>query len=117
MCHADYRKLALVVAYAYGRPMTDASPTYAARDNSVKHRFEIELGDGELAIAQYTLSDGEIRFTHTEVPPAYQGKGVGSALVRFALASARERRLKVIPICPFFAEYIRRHPKEQDLLN
>jgi hypothetical protein len=38
-------------------------------------------------------------------------------LVRTALASARERGLKVIPICPFFAAYIRKHAEEQDLLD
>ena len=97
--------------------MTDGLPTSAPRDNPAEHRFEIDLGDGNLAVAQYMLSDGKIRFTHTEVPPTHQGRGIGSALVRFALASARRRHLKVIPICPFFAEYIKRHPEEQNLLD
>jgi predicted GNAT family acetyltransferase len=56
-------------------------------------------------------------FTHTEVPPAHEGQGIGSALIRFALASARERGLHVIPICPFFAAYIKKHSEEQDLLD
>ena len=94
-----------------------AAHPYTVRDNAEKHRFEIDLGDGSLAIAQYTLPEGKIMFTHTEVPPAHEGKGVGSALIRFALASARTRGLKVIPICPFFAAYIKQHPEEQDLLD
>jgi predicted GNAT family acetyltransferase len=97
--------------------MPAAARPYTVRDNAEKHRFEIDLGDGDLAIAQYTLPEGKIMFTHTEVPPAHEGKGVGSALIRFALASARERRLKVIPICPFFAAYIKKHSEEQDLLD
>jgi uncharacterized protein len=97
--------------------MPCAVPSYTVRDNVERHRFEIDLGDGSLAIAQYTLPAGKIMFTHTEVPPAHEGKGVGSALIRFALASARERGLKVIPICPFFAAYIKKHPEEQDLLD
>ncbi|HKX91429.1 MAG TPA: GNAT family N-acetyltransferase [Sphingomicrobium sp.] len=92
-------------------------PDYDVRDNSALHRFEIDLGDGSLAIAQYTLPEGKIMFTHTEVPPAHEGKGVGSALIRFALRSARERGLKVIPICPFFAAYMKKHAEEQDLLD
>jgi predicted GNAT family acetyltransferase len=51
------------------------------------------------------------------VPEAHEGQGIGSALIRFALSSARERGLRVIPICPFFAAYIKRHPEEQDLLD
>jgi predicted GNAT family acetyltransferase len=86
------------------------------RDNPQEQRFEADLGDGSFAIADYDLFPDRIVFTHTEVPPQHEGKGIGSALIRFALRSARERGLKVVPICPFFAAYIRRHPEEQDLL-
>lgn len=89
----------------------------AIRDNLEKHRLEIDLGDGSFAIAEYHLIHGKIAFTHTEVPPAHEGQGIGSGLIRFALKSARERGLKVIPICPFFAAYIKKHPEEQDLLE
>jgi len=94
-----------------------AATAHIVRDNPDKHRFEIDPGDGSLAIAQYILREGKITFTHTKVPPAHEGQGIGTALVRFALASARERGLKVIPLCSFFATYIKRHPEEQDLLD
>jgi predicted GNAT family acetyltransferase len=93
------------------------APDLPIRDNPERHRFEADLGDGSLAIAQYRLEDGKIVFTHTEVPSAHEGKGIGSALIRFALASARERGLRVVPICPFFAAYIKRHEEVQDLLD
>jgi len=96
--------------------MPDA-PTRIARDNPDKHRFEIDLGDGSVAVAQYTLPEGKIMFTHTEVPPAHEGQGLGKLLIRTALAAARERALQVIPICPFFAAYIKKHGEEQDLLD
>jgi len=97
--------------------MSDANPAYVVRDNAEKRHFEIDLGDGSFAIAEYRLPPGKIMFTHTEVPPAHEGKGIGSLLVRAALASARVRGLKVIPICPFFAAYIKKHADEQDLLD
>ena len=90
---------------------------HVVRDNSNNHRFEIDLGDGSFAFAEYTLRKDKIVFTHTEVPPSHEGQGIGSALIRFALRSARERGLKVIPICPFFAAYIKKHAEEQDLLE
>ena len=86
------------------------------RDNAEKHRFEADLGDS-IAIAEYILTPTKIIFSHTEVPPAHEGKGIGSVLIKAGLASARERGLKVIPTCPFFASYIKRHPEEQDLLD
>jgi predicted GNAT family acetyltransferase len=90
---------------------------YAIRDNAEKSRFEADLGDGSFGIAEYRLSHGRIFFTHTEVPPAHEGQGIGSALIRYALKSARERGLKVIPVCPFFADFIEKHAEEQDLLD
>lgn len=93
------------------------SPTFAITDNPDKHRFEADLGDGSLAIADYKLRHGKILFTHTEVPSEHEGQGIGSALIRFALAAARERGLQVVPICPFFAAYIQTHEAEQDLLD
>jgi predicted GNAT family acetyltransferase len=93
------------------------APTYAIVDNPRKHRFEADLGDGSFAIAEYNLLEHKIVFTHTEVPAAHERQGIGSALIRYALRSARERRLQVIPICPFFADYIKKHEEEQDLLD
>ena len=97
--------------------MPDAAPRYAIADNPEKHRFEVDLGDGSLAIAQYSLRHGKIAFTHTGVPKTHEGQGIGSALVRFALASARERGLQVVPVCPFVVAYIKKHAEEQDLLD
>ena len=92
------------------------APPLLIRDNPEKNRFEVDLGDGSFAIAEYKLFPDRIVFTHTEVPPQHEGQGIGSALMRFALKSARERGLAVVPICPFFAAYIRKHAEEQDLL-
>ena len=86
-------------------------------DNSERHRFEIDLGDGQFAFAEYTLPAGKIMFTHTEVPESHEGRGIGTALIEAGLAAARERGLKVIPICPFFAAYMQKHAEVQDLLD
>ena len=94
-----------------------ATTDLTVRDNPERHRFEVDLGGGELAIAEYTLPAGKIMFTHTEVPEGHEGKGIGTLLIKAGLAAARERGLQVIPICPFFAAYLQRHAEEQDLLD
>jgi predicted GNAT family acetyltransferase len=86
------------------------------RDNRALHRFEADLGEA-VAVAVYTLMDGKIMFTHTEVPERFEGRGIGTALIEAGLASARERGLKVIPTCPFFASYMKRHGDTHDLLE
>ena len=84
-------------------------------DNQARHRFELEA-EGETAFAAYTRADGVITFTHTVVPPALEGRGIGSRLVRGALDLVRQQGLKVVPLCPFVKAYIERHEELQDLL-
>jgi uncharacterized protein len=84
--------------------------------NQEQHRFEIDLG-GSTAVAVYNRLSHAIMFTHTEVPPEHEGKGIGTMLIKAGLAFAREQGLMVIPTCPFFAAYMQRHPETHDLLD
>jgi predicted GNAT family acetyltransferase len=85
-------------------------------DNPDKHRFEVSA-DGQVAgFSAYRLRDGAITFTHTEIDPSFEGKGLGSTLARAALDEARSRGLRVYAQCPFIAGYIDKHPEYQDLL-
>jgi predicted GNAT family acetyltransferase len=85
------------------------------RDNTRSHRFELEIDD-QVAKSWYRLQGNVITFTHTEVPDALSGKGVGSALAKGALDAARAAGRKVVALCPFIASYIKRHREYQDLL-
>jgi predicted GNAT family acetyltransferase len=86
-------------------------------DNPDRNQFQIDLGGGEYAYAKYNLLPGAIRFYHTVVPESHGGQGLGTALIKAGLAAARERHLKVIPICPFFRAYLKKHPEEQDIVD
>lgn len=86
------------------------------RNNEAEHQFEIDLGDSK-AVAVYEREPGKIIFTHTKVPPAHEGKGIGSKLIRAGLQYARDHQLKVVPVCPFFAAYMKEHEEVQDLLS
>jgi len=88
----------------------------AVRDNLQSHRFEFDA-DGHVAFSNYTRDDGTLTVMHTEVPTELDGKGIGSALVRGLLDIARAEKLKVVPLCPFVAGYIAKHPEYADLLK
>jgi predicted GNAT family acetyltransferase len=92
--------------------MTD---TDAVTDNPARNRFELQTPAG-LAIANYQRDDRSITITHTEVPRAVEGRGVGSRLVRGMLDQIRKEGRKVIPRCSFVAAYISRHPEYRNLL-
>ena len=78
-------------------------------------RFEARLDD-ELAVCAYRRQGDTLLMTHTEVPPAFEGRGIAAALVRAALGWARAEGLSVRPLCSYVAVYMRRHPETQDLL-
>lgn len=80
-----------------------------------QNRFEIAV-DGQLAVVEYMNRADKIVFTHTEVPKGLEGRGLGSALAQTALDWARQQQKKVLPLCPYIAAYIRRHPVYRDLV-
>jgi hypothetical protein len=85
-------------------------------DNPDKHRFELTV-DGALAgFSAYRLREGGIVFTHTEIDPNFEGKGLGSRLARAVLDESRARGVRVYAQCPFIAGFIDKHPEYQDLL-
>ena len=85
-------------------------------DATERGRFEAHL-DHELAgVLEYVVKYGRIALVHSEVTPRYEGRGVGSELIRFALDDARRRGLRVIAICPFVQDYLARHPDFDDIV-
>lgn len=84
---------------------------YELIDNEETHRYEFHI-DGHLAMIEYIKTpNGEIYFTHTEVPPSLGGKGIGSELVEKALKDIEQKDLRLVPLCPFVAGYIHKHPE------
>lgn len=79
-------------------------------------RFQARV-DGHRSVADYRLAGGVMHMTHTEVPPALQGRGLAAALVEAALAHARANGFKVNPLCSYVRAYLRRHPQYQDLIS
>lgn len=91
-------------------------PALTVTHNPKAGRFEIKQ-DGHLAVLNYRLADGKIIFTHTGVPKAVGGQGLGSRLAAAGLDYAREQSLTVVPLCSFIAWFIQGHPEYQDLVK
>lgn len=92
--------------------MADAS---RVRDNAERRRYELEV-DGGLVFADYRREGDRLLILHTETPPALQGRGLASTLVRGMIADARARGLKIVPLCSFIVDYLHRHPEDRDVV-
>ena len=85
-------------------------------DNPDEHRFEVRVGDKIAGFTAYRTEGSAHVFTHTEIDPAYEGKGLGSVLVRGALDQVRARGRSALPVCPFVRSFVERHPDYLDLV-
>ncbi|WP_422740394.1 GNAT family N-acetyltransferase [Micromonospora sp. WMMD729] len=86
-------------------------------DVPARERFEARDEAGAVAgIVTYQLTGAIIAYTHTEVAPAYEGRGVGSTLARAVMDDARAKGRSVVPICPFLAEWLVKHPEYEDIV-
>lgn len=84
--------------------------------NVERKQFEVNIASYMAELAYY-INGNVIVFTHTGVPSALEGQGVGSKLVKAGLQYARENKLKVESTCWFVSGYINRHPEVQDLVG
>ena len=60
--------------------------------------------------------EGILEITHTEVDPEFGGKGLGTELVKAAVAEAQKNNLKIISLCPYAKKVIQKTPEFKDLL-
>jgi predicted GNAT family acetyltransferase len=97
----------------------EGSASRAARivDNAEAARYEISV-NGELAgfVTYRDRPDAARIALHTEVFPDFEGQGLAAALAKFVLDDIRWRGLRVVPRCPYVAQYIRKHPEYADLV-
>ena len=96
--------------------MSDKYPGLELVKNEDKKRFEMEV-ENHIAFVEYILTNDNVMFlTHTEVPKALEGKGVGGSIVEKALSYIKENEHTLAPLCPFVASYLRKHPEWKVLL-
>ncbi len=76
-------------------------------------RFYVPLPDGDAELIYGPFNETVLELMHTEVPRSAAGHGLGDALVRAALAYARQQGQRVIATCPYVQAWLRKHPDER----
>ncbi|MET3890959.1 putative GNAT family acetyltransferase [Bosea sp. OAE506] len=84
-------------------------------ENAAAGRFEMSFPGGT-AFASFRRDGDRLIITHTEVPAAHEGRGIGSQLVRGLFESARDSGRRIVPACSFVATWARRHPEFAEVL-
>ena len=96
--------------------MSDEAPEIHHEESGSGGRWFMALEGGEPEMTYRHLDARTISIDHTGVPPRFEGRGYGSALVRQGIADALVRGWRIVPACPFVAVLFRRHPEWADVL-
>lgn len=86
-------------------------------DDKENSRYVLEVDGRHAGLADYHIRGGRHFFVHTEVGDAYTGRGLGTRLVKAALDDVKSSGGAVVPICPLFAAYVKRHPEYEDMVD
>lgn len=86
-------------------------------NNSKNGTFFIEENAERIAFMTYVFA-GNDKFIidHTVVNPNHEGKGLGKQLVKAAVDFAREKGLKILPLCPYAKKVFEKVTDYQDVL-
>ncbi len=87
----------------------------AISDNPAMSRFEMPSGDA-IAFVEYRRAGDRILLTHTEVPEALSGQGVGTDLVTGVLNRIRSEGRTVVAECEFVVAFVEQHPGYRSLV-
>lgn len=81
------------------------------REDAGAQQYEVFVDDVRAGLAHYRLAGAGRVFDHTEIDPAFEGKGLGSVLARGALDDVIERGIPFAATCPFIVSFLERHPE------
>ncbi|GAX58009.1 bifunctional pirin family protein/GNAT family N-acetyltransferase [Streptomyces olivochromogenes] len=100
-----------------GHLMTESPAAPTVERNDARHRYEI-LVDGKRAGLTAYRDRGEQRvFFHTEVDDAFAGQGLASQLVEYALTDVRDLGMRIVPVCPYVAKFLKKHDEFADITD
>jgi uncharacterized protein len=98
----------------FGIYMEITANNYQVLHNSSDCRFEVDLGK-EKAVLIYMIKAELFIMLHTEVPPAFEGRGIAGKMAKAAFNYASESGFKVRSYCSYTTRYMERHPEYKEL--
>jgi uncharacterized protein len=88
---------------------------FAVVDRPELSRYEIRVDDEVAGFVKYERHPDHLDLVHTEILPAFEGRGLGGRLVAGILDDVRAKGERIVPSCPFVASYLSKHPEHADL--
>ncbi|MFJ7983802.1 GNAT family N-acetyltransferase [Streptomyces sp. NPDC096351] len=94
-----------------------AATTPVVRRVDPRHRYEILVDEQRAGITAYRDREDRRVFFHTEIDEAYAGRGLASVLVEQALTDVRASGMRIVPVCPYVAKFLKKHEEFADITD
>jgi hypothetical protein len=92
---------------------TRAQTTVSAEED----KYTIAVDGKTVGLAAFGDRSNHRVFYHTEVDPAYGGRGLASILVEEALNATREDGKRIVPLCSMVVTVLKKHPEFDDITD
>lgn len=87
--------------------------TLTVTRNDEAGRYEIHVGEVLGGFTEFEATpNGELLFPHTEIDPAFRGRGLAGVLIENAMDDVARRGERIVPLCPFVRRYLEEHEVE-----
>lgn len=90
------------------------APTAVTQDSD---RFSIAVDGQKVGFTEYADRDGQRIFPHTEVEDTFEGRGLATILIGEALQATRDAGLRIVPVCPMVAAFVKKHDEFTDVVD
>jgi uncharacterized protein len=80
-------------------------------------RYTIAVEGTEVGLAEFADRGDQRVFYHTEVDPAYGGRGLATILIEEALKGARDEGKRIVPVCSMVVTVLKKHPEFDDITD
>ncbi len=92
---------------------TGAETTVSLQDG----RYIIAVEGETVGLADFADRENQRVFHHTEIDPAYGGRGLATILVEEALNEARDEGKRIVPVCSMVVTVLKKHPEFDDITD
>lgn len=90
----------------------DYKITYSESDTKAHYGASVMGVASEAELTLSKVSETLVIADHTFVPEELRGRGLAHALVARLIADAREKGLRIVPLCPFVRAYAEKHRED-----
>ena len=99
-----------------GRTVADSDPEVEVVDVPEESRYVLLLDGRRIGLMDYAVHGNTFTAIHTEVDPAYSGRGLAERLVTHVLDNVRDTGMALRPSCPYVKRFLTKHPEYDDLV-